>query len=102
MESNEQTTNKWNRDRLIQNRMTALWGMGVGSGGIEQKKEKGFVDMDNSVMIVGWGSGWGWMGIREINGNIRENTIKKQINWSIFHDHGFEELIIVKSWYYPK
>ena len=45
----------------------------VGSGwGVEgsSEKEKGLVDMDNSVAIAGWGGG-----IRGINGN-RKNTIK--------------------------
>ena len=44
-------TNKENGDRLIDSRMTAIWGWGrVGSGGSEQK-EKGLMDMDDSVVI---------------------------------------------------
>ena len=35
------------------------------------KQEKGLMDMGNSVVIAGGGD------IRELNGNVKKNTIKK-------------------------
>ena len=53
MESNG--LNKQNRDRLIENRLPAMGG-GEGVEG-QSRKEKGLMNMDNSVVIVGAGSG---------------------------------------------
>ena len=55
MEFNEQTTNKGNGDRPIDGEQDDGWG-----GGVEEvegliKKEKGLLDMDNSVVISEWG-----------------------------------------------
>ena len=50
MESNEQTTNKQNKDRLIdREQVESSWGLE--STGMDQKR-KGFMDMDNSVVIM--------------------------------------------------
>ena len=53
-------TNKQNRERVIDGeQMTASWGWGV--EGLSEK-EKGLMDMDNSVVIAGG------LGLREMNG----------------------------------
>ena len=54
MESNEQTTNKENWNRLIDGEQDDSY-RGVGELGVEglSKKEKGLTDMDNSVVIAG-------------------------------------------------
>ena len=58
MESNEQTelTNKTETDSISESRIAAKvgWEERLGDGGIEQK-EKGLVDIDNSVVIAGGG-----------------------------------------------
>ena len=73
MESNEQTelTRKKDTDSLISvGRLTDLAGE-VGLGVEElRKKEKGLMDMDNSMVIVGG------EGIRGINGNEKYNENK--------------------------
>ena len=43
----------------------------AGGGGGLSKKEKGLMDMDNSVVIAG-------ADIRGLNGNGKKNTIKKK------------------------
>ena len=54
MESNEQTelTRKTETESQIDSRMTAIGGRGYGVEGLSQK-EKGLMDMDNSVVIAG-------------------------------------------------
>ena len=57
MGSNKQTTNKQNKNRLVDREQADS--PRVGGMGVERtrKKRKGLMDMDNSVVIVGEGDG---------------------------------------------
>ena len=68
MESNEQNA-KQNRDRLIENRMSAKSGGGFGGRGFEQKGKRTHGHGDCEV-----GEG----GIRVLNGNGKKNFHKQK------------------------
>ena len=70
VESNEQTTNKQNRDRLIVGeQMTASGRVRLGVGGIEQKKKKDSWTRTTVWWLLGGGD------IRGLKGNVKK-TIK--------------------------